>query len=370
MQSQKKSSLFEWVVVGVVAVLILGVLVLFSGILRSDPVRQETSVATVLTPSNTVPTKNPTATVEPTLATKASPTAVAMSTNTLVPTVAATSTPKPQQFFLGDFVEQYGYAIAALTVENPATPSRLYEVKPGKKLIAVEIIVGNVSGKPIGVNPLYVTLFDSEGFAHQTELGGRDNQIATIHLYQGEKVRGWVAFEVPEETKAVSIKYRIETFGNQFIQASLIPPITGHETIAQSESPPLVNSLPKLGEVAEGFGYLISATNVENPTKPSNLYEPRTGGYKLVGVEVIAGNVSGEILSVNPLYVILIDADGFVYRAELGGRDGQIATGKLSAGEKIKGWVAFTIPENAVPSSIRYELDLISADRVLQTGLN
>ena len=356
--------------VGIVVVLILGLLVSFSVTLRGSPVRQETSIGSVVTPSNSVPAKNPTSTVEPILTTKASPTAiVATPTSTLVPTVVATSTPKPQQFFLGDFVEQYGYTVAALTVENPATPGGLYQVKPGKKLIAVEIIVGNISGKPIGVNPLNVTLFDSEGFAHQTELGGRDNQIETTHLYQGEKVRGWIAFEVPEATKAVSIKYRIEIFGNQFIQASLIPPIAGHETIAQSESLPLVNSLPKIGEIAEGFGYSISATNVENPTQPSNLYEPRTG-YKLVAVEIIAGNVSGEILSVNPLYVVLIDADGFVYRAELGGRDGQIATGKLSAGEKIKGWVAFTILENAIPSRIRYELDFRNADRVLQTGLN
>ena len=82
-------------------------------------------------------------------------------------------------------------------------------------------------------------------------------------------------------------------------------------------------------------------------------YTPKQG-YKLVAVEIVLGNVSGsEALSVNPLYTYLVDSNGFVYDAELGGKDDQINTIDLAIGEKAKGWVTFTIPENASPFSIK-----------------
>jgi len=42
-------------------------------------------------------------------------------------------------------------------------------------------------------------------------------------------------------------------------------------------------------------------------------YEP-TPGFKLVAVEIVVGNVSGEMFTANPLSAMLVDANGFVYR--------------------------------------------------------
>ena len=98
------------------------------------------------------------------------------------------------------------------------------------------------------------------------------------------------------------------------------------------------------------------------------LYTPKEG-YKLVAVEIILGNVSGsEPLGVNPMNAYLIDNKGFVYTVELGGRDDQIDTIDLATGEKVKGWVAFTIPEGAIPTSVKYSVEYFS-DNFLQTGL-
>ena len=55
----------------------------------------------------------------------------------------AENTPLPQ-LYLGDVVERYGYSLSAVVVEDPTQPGTFYKSEQGKKLVAVEIVVGNV----------------------------------------------------------------------------------------------------------------------------------------------------------------------------------------------------------------------------------
>lgn len=269
--------------------------------------------------------------------------------------------------YLGDTVENYGYALTGISVQDPATPGRLYTPEEGTKFVAVEIVVSNIFGNVLSVNPLNATLVDSEGFTYQAKLGGAEEQISTLDLSIGEKVRGVVAFQVPTDAVPASIKFSVERFGNKILQASLAPPPEGHEPISETpgENPTL--SLPKLGDVVEQFGYSITAVTVEDPAKAGRRLDVKQG-YKLVAVEIIVGNVSGNTLSVNPLRSYLIDSNGFVYTVELGGRDGQIATTDINSGEKVKGWVAFMIPEDAIPAGVKYQVQIFSSNYLL-TGL-
>lgn len=285
----------------------------------------------------------PAATPEPT--TPPEPTETPEPTATLEPTAAPAE--------LGDVAEKDGYFLCALTVEDPTTPGLFYEAEAGKRLVAVEVVVGNVSGEMITTNPLNATLIDADGFKYVPELAGRDGQLAMVSLNPGEKVRGWIAFEVPEQAALASIKYD-----------SLQTGVTGGGGEApQFPAPPA--ALPsKLGDVVELGGYSLSATTVEDPTTPGMFYEP-IPGFKLVAVEIVVGNVSGEMFTANPLSAMLVDANGFVYRPELAGRDGQLELMDLNPGEKVKGWVAFIIPDSATPASIKFELP---GDAIIQAG--
>lgn len=311
------------------------------------------------------------ATVAP-QATQAPPSAVepAVPTDTPLPTATpvppATATPVPE-LYLGDAVSDHGYALTGVSVQDPATPGIFYTATSGKKLIAVEVVISNLSGETLSVNPLNATLVDTEGFTYQTELGGVDDQISTLEINPGERVRGLIAFEVPDNATAASIKYVVETFGSKLLQASLLPPPGDHAAIAEAPSTP-ASALPGLGNAVEDQGYSLSATAVEDPATPGILYQPREG-YKLVAIEVVLGNVAGsEPLSVNPLYAYLVDDAGFVYAAELGGRDDQLATGELAVGEKVRGWVSFEVPDDATPASVKYSVGVFSGN-YLQTGV-
>ena len=64
-----------------------------------------------------------------------------------------TEAPEVTQTYLGDVVEDYGYFLSAVEVADPAEPGIFYDPEAGKKLIAVNIIVGVTSGDPLSVKP-------------------------------------------------------------------------------------------------------------------------------------------------------------------------------------------------------------------------
>ena len=288
------------------------------------------------------------------------PAAAATPTDTAVPTPAPTDTPEPEARHLGDVLEDKGYLLCALAVEDPATrPGLFYEAEAGKKLVAVQFIVGNVSGETMSSNVLYATLVDSDGFAYGADSGIVEDSIELLDVGPGEKVRGWAGFIVPEGSIPASLKYEVSARAAQTLQVGLAKPEGPVQEPAFVYSPD--GGLPRLGEVAEGFGYSLSVSTVEDPaTRPGIFYRPEPG-KKLVGVEFIVGNVSGETISSNVLYSTLIDAEGFLYGAESGVVEDSIELLDLNAGEKAKGWAGFILPDDSIPVSFRYQISARAA---------
>lgn len=128
------------------------------------------------------------------------------------------ATPLPS---LGDTVEQDGYSLSATQVADPATPGMLYDEEPGTRLVAVEIVVGNTGREEVSANPLYASLIDAEGYSHSVELAAVDNQIDTVTLGEGEKVKGWVGFVIPEDAEPAVLKYEFGMIGAPTLRVSL-----------------------------------------------------------------------------------------------------------------------------------------------------
>lgn len=275
------------------------------------------------------------------------------------PEEAPTETPEPQAANLGDLVELEGYSFAAVVLEDPAPPGLLYTPTEGMRLVAVEIIVGNVSGERVTVNSLNSTLLDSEGFTYQSELAGRDDELVLVDLEPGERVRGWVAFEIPEAAEAAIIRYQVKGVPRIVMESRVLSAdgaTTAGADVPLTAAGPVERDVPgALGELVEGDGYSLMAEVVEDPTTPGILYTA-VPGRKLVAVQIVVGNVSGEMVTVNSLNTVLFDTDGFAYTSELAGRDGELELVDLNPGEQVRGWVAFELPEDASPASIKYQV--------------
>lgn len=122
---------------------------------------------------------------------------------------------------LGDTIEQDGYALSATQVADPATPGLLYQAEEGKRLVAIEIVVENTGADEFTSNPLYATLLDADGYSYTTELAAVDEQLDTVDLGEGEKVKGWVAFVIPDDAQPAAIKYEFAPFGAPTLRIDL-----------------------------------------------------------------------------------------------------------------------------------------------------
>ena len=142
---------------------------------------------TVTSRAGTLPTRTataPTPTQEPT------PVA-AVSTSTPIPTAST----------------------ATLTVHNQRTETALGSIgKPeaGRHFLVVEVEIVNEDREEFPYNPQYFTLKDSQGFEHSgsATLLLSDRPILTGNLAPGQKVRGFVAFEVPTDAEGFVLSFQ------------------------------------------------------------------------------------------------------------------------------------------------------------------
>lgn len=127
----------------------------------------------------------------------------------------------------------------------------------------------------------------------------------------------------------------------------------------------------KLGEWAEKDEIAMVARSVEDPTKVSTeVYEP-SPGTRLVAVEFELGCLAGAH-QFGPQLTKLVDTNGKTYdrvpRAMADHEDMAVTT--LHAGERLKGWLAFEVPEGAVPAHLVYGFTGYVTVEALQVGLS
>lgn len=115
-----------------------------------------------------------------------------------------------------------------------------------------------------------------------------------------------------------------------------------------------------LGDVVESGGYLISATNVDYPADLENYSQPEDG-EKLVAIDAIIGVTSGRSLIFMDFF--LNDQKGSIYYPEEPlDREFGVPTkfqlnenhALVEAGEKVRWFVVFKIPDNAIPTKLKY----------------
>ena len=303
----------------------------------------ETSAEVVATATEPEPTQAPSLTPEP--------------------TQAPSLTPTPAERYLGDIVEHGGVWLTALTVQDPATPGMFASIGEGNKLVAIEVVIGNSGSAPISVNSYYAELIDADGFVYQPGILVLDSDIEldTVTLFKGEKVKGWIPFEIPQEAIPSLLIYKPDPFGEIELEASLLPAPAGHVAdttllAATPESPEV-----RLGETATAGGAALTVLTVEDPSAPG-LLTSDIPGTRFVSVQVVFENQSAAELSVNSLYCYLVDDQGYVYAAEPFGRDDGLEATDLAQGRKVQGWVTFRIPEESKPAAFKYELNGFSGE--------
>ena len=116
---------------------------------------------------------------------------------------------------LGETVEQGGYSLTVVSIEDPATPGARHNPAPGTRLMVVEIIVRNESGaRKMKMESRNATLLDTDGFNYVADTHAIDDSIERKELDVGEQVRGKVAFNIAEDATPARFMFEF-LFGNK-----------------------------------------------------------------------------------------------------------------------------------------------------------
>ncbi len=138
-------------------------------------------------------------------------TATALASNSDEPVSSTPEESAPSESTrLGEWVEASGLAMVAHAVEDPATANAdTYEPTPGTRLVAVELEIGCLADSH-HFTPQETSLIDSRGRRHEAvyRAMAAHRAIPTGIISMGDRVRGWLAFELPEGVTAVSLEYK------------------------------------------------------------------------------------------------------------------------------------------------------------------
>ncbi len=115
---------------------------------------------------------------------------------TEVPPPAPAAAPPPLAQ-VGQTIEEQGYRFTVTNVESAASYG-IYDADAGKQLLAVEVLVESGTSSGVDVNPFYFSVQDLDGYEYTISIFGKDPSLQSQNdLPAGEKMRGWVTFEVP-----------------------------------------------------------------------------------------------------------------------------------------------------------------------------
>ena len=289
------------------------------------------------------------------------PTPTRVSTPT--PTREPTPTPEPTPVVIGTTVVAGGSSYTLNRVRDPA-PAGIFGVTEGKRLIALDITQVGTSDDGDDFNALYFAVQGSDGYVYGPELAGADvePQFGSGELAAGQIVRGWVVFELPETSRLVSVMVEAEVFGSRITITEFTQDQAG-DLASQTLPPvPLPPSSPVvIGTTVEAGRSSYTLNEVKDPA-PAGILGV-TEGKRLIALDITQVGTSDDGDDFNALYFAVQDSDGYVYGPELAGADvePQFGSGELAAGQIVRGWVAFELPESARLVSVVVEAEVFGS---------
>ena len=311
---------------------------------------QPAATSSALTPEPT-PTQDPTATPTPESTPTQDPTATPTQAPTPTPTQAPTPTPTPEPtpVAIGTTVEVGRSSYTLNEIMDPA-PAGILGVTEGKRLVALDITQMGISVNGDSYNLLNFAIQDTDGYLYTPGFADADAgpPFGVGELAAGQIVRGWVVFELPEAARLVSASAAAGVFG---ARTSIADFPQGQVGALVSQSPPPL-PVPPVSPVAIGTTVEVGRSSytlneIMDPA-PAGILGV-TEGKRLVALDITQVGISVNGDSYNLLNFAIQDTDGYLYPPGFADADvgPPFGFGELAAGQIVRGWVVFELPEAA-----------------------
>lgn len=129
-----------------------------------------------------------------------------------------------QVFKLGETIRLGDYVVSVSKMEDPYKAQNQYtQPDSGNRFVAVEVVYENgTTDKSLDYNPFDWKLFDSEGYGFESSfMADKEPRLSSGTLNPSGKVRGWLTFEVPQESKDFKLQFTPNFWDNDNVEILL-----------------------------------------------------------------------------------------------------------------------------------------------------
>lgn len=147
---------------------------------------------------------------------------------TVAPTAVATDTPVVTTVpvasgpgVVGKPVTSGTIVFTVLAVTGAKSIQSFLTPKSGNVFVVCQVLIQNIGSTPASYNPYDYKLKDADGFEYTQAGAAPDPMLHSGDLAASDKVRGNIAFEVPQTAKALVLTYDLSLFNAENIQVSL-----------------------------------------------------------------------------------------------------------------------------------------------------
>lgn len=105
---------------------------------------------------------------------------------------------------VGTPVEAGGSRYTVHSVEDPAKAGEYFGPDPGKRWVVIEV-TQEATDKQVSGSPFNFTVQDKDGFIYDFDFGEKEPEFSSRELAPGQRQRGFITFEVPEDAELVAV---------------------------------------------------------------------------------------------------------------------------------------------------------------------
>lgn len=268
----------------------------------------------------------------------------------------------PTTYQVGDIISMGDVVMTVLGWEVPPGDD-FSQPEEGKKFVAVELVLVNQTDSPISVSSmLQMQLKDDTNQRYDVDLMAStviDESSPDGELSPGERVRGKIGFQIPEDATGLVFVFDADVWGTGKVFVELGPEPVSVEPPAALPGEQ-AQTMFAVGDIIEMGDLTLTVNEVTYP--PGDSFNAPDEGKKFVVVDLTITNQASEAVSVSSLLqMTLKDDTGQSYDVDLmasAAADGSSPDGEIAPGETIRGQVGYQVPEDATGLVFVFDADV------------
>jgi len=132
----------------------------------------------------------------------------------MAPTISLGTTPGAAAALpgVGDTATATDYQITLKSVRECRVEPYL-RPKAENQMLGVELLIEGTRDRDVAVSPFHAKLQDADGNSYAATLAGCRPILPSVRVAKGEKVEGWVSFELPRAAREPTLNYEPTIIG-------------------------------------------------------------------------------------------------------------------------------------------------------------